>query len=63
MSESREIADAKIVLQYRYPEECCGRCTHAFQNDYGDYQCNMLPSGNSIDLGALCNKYQGEENG
>jgi hypothetical protein len=53
-----DIQDSKILVNYRYPEACCGRCIHAFQNEYGDYQCNILAPGNTIDLGAVCDKYQ-----
>lgn len=58
--EPVEVRDAKIQVRYRYPEACCGRCIHAFQNEYGDIQCTRLPAGNTIDLGALCDMYHPE---
>ena len=60
MAESTEIADSKIRVNYRYADDCCGRCTHAYQNTYGDYQCSELAPGNTIDLGAICNFYHKE---
>lgn len=59
-NELQEIRDAMIRVNYRHPEDCCGRCIHAFQNTYGDYQCSMLPGGNIIDLGAICDRYHKE---
>jgi hypothetical protein len=47
----------KQEVNYRYPEECCGKCIHAYRNSYGDAQCNILEPGNSIDLGAVCDRY------
>ncbi len=58
--ESQKIQDGKIMANYRYPGDCCGLCTHAYQNEYGDYQCTMLPPGNIIDLGAICDHYHKE---
>lgn len=55
-----EIRDAKIRANYRFPEECCGRCIHAYQNTYGDFQCSKLPGGNQIDLGAVCDLFHKE---
>ncbi len=55
-----QIQDAKILANYRFPEQCCGRCTHAFQNTYGDFQCSILPGGNLIDLGAVCDHFHKE---
>lgn len=58
--ESVEITDSKIRARYRYPDSCCGRCIHAYQSTYGDYQCTKLAAGNSIDLGAICDHYHEE---
>ena len=60
MAEHQAIVDSKIRANYRYPEDCCGRCTHAFQSTYGDYQCTKLHPGNLIDLGAVCDMYHKE---
>ena len=60
MAEHQDIVDSKIRANYRYPEACCGRCTHAFQSTYGDYQCTKLHPGNLIDLGAVCDMYHKE---
>lgn len=60
MAEHQDIIDSKIRANYRYPEDCCGRCTHAFQSTYGDYQCTKLHPGNLIDLGAVCDMYHKE---
>lgn len=60
MPEHQDIRDSKIRARYRYPDDCCGRCTHAYQNEYGDYQCTRLFPGNKIDLGAICDDYHKE---
>jgi hypothetical protein len=58
--ESVQVVDSKISLNYRYPEDCCGKCTHAYQSTYGDFQCTKLYAGNNIDLGAICDAYHKE---
>lgn len=50
----------KEQANYKYPEQCCGRCTHAYKSSYGDVQCSQLEAGNTIDLGAVCDLYHQE---
>lgn len=57
-----EIRDSKIRVRYRYPEQCCGHCKHAYQSEYGDYQCRKLAPGNTIDIGAICDLYEEDKN-
>jgi hypothetical protein len=45
------------MLNYRYPEQCCGKCTKSYQSDYGDYQCREV-SGSIIDIGGVCDYYE-----
>jgi hypothetical protein len=48
---------SKQQANYRYPEKCCGYCRAAYQSSYGDYQCNWLEAGNTIDLGGVCDLF------
>jgi len=51
----------KQEVNYRYPEECCGKCRFPYQSTYGDYQCPNLKPGNTIDLGAICDLYEADD--
>jgi hypothetical protein len=48
---------SKSKVNYRYPEECCGKCDYSYQNSYGDYQCVAIEGGEIIDIGGICNLY------
>jgi hypothetical protein len=52
---------SKQDANYRYPEQCCGRCKGAYRNSYGDIQCKCLQSGDTIDLGGVCDLYEKDE--
>lgn len=47
----------KQAVNYRYPEQCCGWCSHLYQNTYGDMQCSQLEAGNTVDVGGLCDLF------
>ena len=51
----------KESVNYRYPNDCCGRCKGAYVNTMGDYQCSCLIAGNTIDLGGICDLYVKDE--
>ena len=48
---------SKESVNYRYPKECCGYCKGAYVSTYGDIQCSCLVSGNTIDLGGVCDLF------
>jgi hypothetical protein len=41
---------------YHYPDDCCGRCKHAYYNSYGDLQCKKN-KGMTVESGAVCDLY------
>lgn len=52
------MATTKQILNYRFPQQCCGYCVQSHQNCYGDNYCNLLKAEDLIDLGGVCDKFE-----
>jgi len=47
----------KEEINYRLPEQCCGKCNNAYNSTYGDNCCKLLKSEDTIDFGGICDLY------
>jgi hypothetical protein len=51
----------RTEMNYRFPDRCCGRCRHSYQNSYKDNQCRkMEPTDNIIDIGGDCDMFEAD---